>query len=222
MRGTVLVVDDRRAARSALAAELADAGFRVVEADGSESAYRSFQREAPDLVLADLVMPGGDGIELVGRIRASSSVPVVVFTSQGGVPEAVAAIQSGADDFIVSGDVALDEWPALVANRIARAAQRADAPRPRRAAARPQCRDRARARAGRRVGPARRPRPDLGRARHRARHRRTHDPRADAPRPPVRARRSVLVSGLARPPVGRDRLRRRRRRDVGRERECMA
>ena len=113
MQNTVLVVDDLRSARLALAAELSDAGFRVVEAADGREGWSCFQREAPDLVLSDLVMPKADGLELLARVRAASRVPVVLFTSQGGVPEAVAALKGGADDFVVSRDAGLAELVGL-------------------------------------------------------------------------------------------------------------
>jgi DNA-binding NtrC family response regulator len=113
MQNTVLVVDDLRSARRALAAELSDAGFRVVEAADGREGWRCFQQEAPDLVLSDLVMPKADGLELLARIRDASRVPVVLFTSQGGVPEAVAALKGGADEFVVSRDAGLAELVGL-------------------------------------------------------------------------------------------------------------
>ena len=118
MQATVLVVDDRKAPRRALTAELEDAGFRVVQAGDGIEAFERFELESPDLVLSDLVMPRCNGVELCGRIRASSSVPVILFTAHGGVREAVAAVKSGADDFVVSADAELEDLVALAAERI--------------------------------------------------------------------------------------------------------
>jgi DNA-binding NtrC family response regulator len=105
MASTVLVVDDRAPPRRALAVELADAGFRVVEAVDGQDAWSRFRDDAPDLVITDLVMPRSDGIELVSRIRSQSSVPVIVFTAHGSVEAAVAAMKSGADEFVASAEV---------------------------------------------------------------------------------------------------------------------
>lgn len=110
---TVLVVDDRATPRRLLASELAEAGFRVLEAADGHDAWARFRAEPPDLVITDLVMPRSDGIELVGRIRAHSRVPVIVFTAHGSVDAAVAALKSGADEFVASSDVDVDGLVAL-------------------------------------------------------------------------------------------------------------
>jgi DNA-binding NtrC family response regulator len=125
MSGTVMVVDDREPLRRALAVELADAGFRVVEAADGQDAWSRFWDAAPDLVITDLVMPRSDGIELVSRIRFHSSVPVIVFTAQGSVEAAVTAMKSGADEFVASSEV---EPAALVALARRLAARSGDAP----------------------------------------------------------------------------------------------
>ncbi len=118
MQATILVVDQRRAARRALSTELAEAGFRVIEAADGLEAYALFQREAPDLVLSDLAMPLCDGIELVERIRVNSQVPIVLFSSEAGVPQAVAAVKCGADDFVASEDLEIDEIVALAQRKL--------------------------------------------------------------------------------------------------------
>lgn len=96
----VLVVDDRAEARSLIAGELAEAGFAVIEASGGVEGWARFQREAPDLVVSDLRMPRGDGIELLHRIRSVSNVPVILLSGQADVPTAVAAIKGGAHEFL--------------------------------------------------------------------------------------------------------------------------
>lgn len=96
----VLVVDDRAEARALIASDLEEAGFRVVQAEDGEEGWRRFQRAEPDLVVTDLRMPRADGIELLGRIRSISSVPVIVLTAYGDVPTAVAAMKGGAQEFL--------------------------------------------------------------------------------------------------------------------------
>jgi two-component system response regulator AtoC len=96
----VLVVDDRAEARALIASDLVEAGFQVVEAGDGEEGWRRFRRAEPDLVVTDLRMPRADGIELLGRIRRVSSVPVIVLTAYGDVPTAVAAMKGGAQEFL--------------------------------------------------------------------------------------------------------------------------
>lgn len=116
MRSTVLVVDDQQLPRQALSSELEDAGFAVVEARDGEEAWGAFVSDEPDVVISDVVMPRADGIDLLTRIRAMSEVPVILFTSQGTAKAAATAFKSGADDFICSRDVEIEDLVAVVAN----------------------------------------------------------------------------------------------------------
>lgn len=121
MLGTVLVVDDQGGARRALAAELEDAGFSVIEAQDGREAWERFCEARPDLVITDMVMPRSDGIELLGRIRARSDIPVIMFTAYGTVESAVSALKCGADDFVSSSDRGADDLVDLVRAALARA-----------------------------------------------------------------------------------------------------
>jgi DNA-binding NtrC family response regulator len=108
MPHTVLVVDDQARARRALAAELEDAGFQVLEAGDGEEAWDCFQNERPDLVITDMVMPRADGLELLSRVRSRSETPVLIFTAYGSVESAVSALKGGAQEFVVSPDVEVE------------------------------------------------------------------------------------------------------------------
>ena len=119
MRNTVLVVDDQMRPRRALATELEDAGFAVIQASDGVEAWESFQRHRPDLVITDMVMPRSDGLDLLGRIRAQSEVPVVLFTAYGSVESAISALKAGADEFVVSPDVEVDELVNLARSALA-------------------------------------------------------------------------------------------------------
>jgi DNA-binding NtrC family response regulator len=120
MADRVLVVDDQEQPRMALVAELVDAGFDVFEADDGEKAWASFRRVHPDIVVSDLVMPNSDGMELLQRVRTHSEVPVIMFTAYGSVDTAVAALKSGADEFVASSDLDCEELIELVRSTIAR------------------------------------------------------------------------------------------------------
>jgi two-component system response regulator GlrR len=125
MQSSVLVVDDRRSSRRALAAEFEDAGFEVIEAEDGSLGWSRFCSRTPDLVITDLVMPNSDGIDLLTRIRARSEVPVVVFTAHGTIEAAVTALKRGADEFVASPDVEADELVGL-ATRLLEGASSAD------------------------------------------------------------------------------------------------
>ncbi|MDH3213785.1 MAG: response regulator [Myxococcales bacterium] len=104
MRGTILLVDDLARPRRALAAELEDAGFAVIQAADGKEAWQRFCERQPDAVVTDMVMPRSDGLDLLSRIRTRSDVPVILFTARGSVQSAATAFKAGADDFLSSPD----------------------------------------------------------------------------------------------------------------------
>lgn len=119
MTGKVLVVDDLERARRALATELSDAGFDVVEAEDGVDAWEQFRLHRPDAVVTDMVMPNSDGIDLLGRIRSQSDVPVILFTARGSIQTAAIAFKGGADDFVASDEVEIDDLVLAVTRAIA-------------------------------------------------------------------------------------------------------
>jgi DNA-binding NtrC family response regulator len=120
MADSVLVVDDQEQPRMALVAELVDAGFDVFEASDGAQAWALFRRVHPDLVVTDMVMPNSDGMELLSRVRKHSEVPVIVFTAFGSVDTAVAALKAGADEFVASSNLDLEELIELIRGTLAR------------------------------------------------------------------------------------------------------
>ena len=97
----VLVVDDDATLRRVLSRELTELGFEVVAAADARAIGSRIATERPDVVLLDLKLPGVDGHEALGLIRAADpEVPVVVLTGHGSVADAVAAMQAGAYDFL--------------------------------------------------------------------------------------------------------------------------
>jgi DNA-binding NtrC family response regulator len=111
-------VDDRARPRRALATELEDAGFSVVQASDGVEAWEQFRHCAPDVVITDMVMPRSDGLDLLSRIRSCSDVPVILFTARGSVESAATAFKSGADDFVSSPETEIDGLVALVERAI--------------------------------------------------------------------------------------------------------
>jgi two-component system response regulator AtoC len=98
----VLVVDDERKMRRVLQILLEQMGFESVAAETAEEALERFDSEKIDLVLTDLKLPGMSGVDLLARIRTQDSdVPVIVLTAHGTVQTAVAAMKSGAFDYIL-------------------------------------------------------------------------------------------------------------------------
>ena len=96
----VLVVDDEPRIRTLLRRYLADEGFKVSEAGDGVTMRAVLEREAIDLVLLDLMMPGEDGLSLARYIRQQSDIPIIMLTGKGDLIDRVAGLETGADDYI--------------------------------------------------------------------------------------------------------------------------
>src|SRR5215475_11464504 len=96
----VLVVDDEPQITRVLKTVLSSQGYQVRTAAEGESALASFSEWHPELVITDLYMPRMDGLELCRRIRAVSSVPIIVLSVKGEERSKVEALDSGADDYV--------------------------------------------------------------------------------------------------------------------------
>ncbi|WP_100363576.1 MtrAB system response regulator MtrA [Diaminobutyricimonas aerilata] len=101
MTPRILVVDDDTALAEMLGIVLRGEGYEPhFSADGT-SALEDFHTVRPDLVLLDLMLPGIDGIEVCGRIRAESGVPIIMLTAKSDTVDVVRGLESGADDYVV-------------------------------------------------------------------------------------------------------------------------
>ena len=99
-RPNVLVVDDEPQILRVLRVGLPPRGFDVRGAAGGLEALAEFQKEAPDLIILDLVMPDLSGIEVCVEIRKVSSVPIIVLSAKGAERDKVTALEMGADDYV--------------------------------------------------------------------------------------------------------------------------
>jgi two-component system response regulator FixJ len=98
---TVFVIDDQEAVRKALAEMLAVFGYAVEEHASADAFLASLSDARVGCIVADVRMPGMDGIELVHELsRRAIPLPVVLISGHADVPMAVAAIKAGAEDFI--------------------------------------------------------------------------------------------------------------------------
>ena len=98
---TVFVIDDQQSVRYALAEMLGVFGFTVETYDSAIGFLAAFDRPRPGCVVADVRMPGMDGIELVRELsKRGVDIPVVLISGHADVPMAVAGIKAGAEDFI--------------------------------------------------------------------------------------------------------------------------
>jgi two-component system response regulator RegX3 len=97
---TILVVEDEPTLRETLAEALEADGFRAVQAADGREALEKFHAEQPDLVLLDLMLPELSGLEVTRRIRAVSSVPIVMLTARDAEVDKVVGLELGADDYV--------------------------------------------------------------------------------------------------------------------------
>jgi two-component system OmpR family response regulator len=105
----LLVVEDEEMILELLSGSLRFAGFDVVTAVSGAEALRAVTASRPDLVLLDVMLPDGDGFEVVRRLRsAGPDVPVIFVTARDGVHERVAGLALGADDYVTK-PFSLDE-----------------------------------------------------------------------------------------------------------------
>jgi DNA-binding response OmpR family regulator len=99
--GHILVVDDERAIRRLLRLYLTDAGYTVAEAADGEAALAQMRQGGIDLVLLDLMLPGGlDGYTVCQRMREMGSVPVIMITARSEEAHRVTGLELGADDYV--------------------------------------------------------------------------------------------------------------------------
>jgi DNA-binding response OmpR family regulator len=97
----ILVVDDDPAMVGAITALVGTEGHQVITAYDGLTAVKRFREERPDLVLLDLAMPGPDGFTVIGQLRSSGNVPVLVVSGESAEAAKVKALGIGADDYLV-------------------------------------------------------------------------------------------------------------------------
>lgn len=96
----ILIVDDEKKIVSLVRAYLERYGYQVVEAFDGHQALEAFRREAPDLVVLDLMLPGVDGLEVCRQIRRTSEVPIIMLTARDEDADKLVGLELGADDYI--------------------------------------------------------------------------------------------------------------------------
>ena len=97
----ILIVDDEPAIRRFLKASLESEGYQIVAAENAAQALSTAASAKPDLMILDLGLPDLDGLEVIRRVRAANPLPIVVLSVRDDEPGKVAALDAGADDYMV-------------------------------------------------------------------------------------------------------------------------
>jgi two-component system, OmpR family, KDP operon response regulator KdpE len=97
----ILIVDDEPQIRRALRLTLSGRGYEVMEAKNGQEAIETVLRERPDVILLDVNMPDMSGLEVCRKIRRSFEGPILMVTVRNTEADKIAALDSGADDYIV-------------------------------------------------------------------------------------------------------------------------
>jgi two-component system KDP operon response regulator KdpE len=97
----ILVVDDEPQIRRVMRTTLSSQGYVISEAKSGEEALELMRKERPDLILLDVNMPGMGGLEACREIRRGSDAPIIMLTVRNAERDKVAALDAGADDYVV-------------------------------------------------------------------------------------------------------------------------
>ncbi|MBL7165549.1 MAG: response regulator transcription factor [Dehalococcoidales bacterium] len=125
----VLVVDDDVRMLRMMRRILELENYRIATAENAEAALDAFDRETPDLVLLDVMMPGMDGYTACQRIREFSQIPIIMVTARSIDEEKVRGLDAGADDYITK-PFSASELTARVRALLRRATLRDEIPEP--------------------------------------------------------------------------------------------
>ena len=97
----ILIVDDEEMIVRTVKAYLDQEGFKTYTAYDGEGALRAFNEKGPDLIVLDLMLPKLSGIEVTKKIRATSTVPIIMLTAKASEADRVVGLELGADDYVV-------------------------------------------------------------------------------------------------------------------------
>ena len=121
----VLIVEDEAPMRRFLRAALTARSFRVAEAGSAHEGIIAITASKPDVVLLDLGLPDGDGIDITRGLREWTEVPIIVLSARGRESDKVQALDAGADDYLTK-PFGVDELLARIRVALRRASRPSD------------------------------------------------------------------------------------------------
>src|SRR5260370_2104720 len=103
--GIVLIIDDEEKRRSLLSRIIRLEGYTVLEAESLKAGGKLLEKEAIDMVLCDVKLPDGNGVDFVKDIKSRyPSLEIILLTAYGNIADGVKAMKNGAFDYITKGD----------------------------------------------------------------------------------------------------------------------
>ena len=112
MEETILIIEDDKFLRELICRKLINEHFKTEEAIDGEEGLKKLQEIKPDLILLDLILPGLDGFEVLGRIKDNpsiSSIPVLILSNLGQKDEIEKGLKLGATDFLIKAHFTPEE-----------------------------------------------------------------------------------------------------------------
>jgi len=101
MSDTILVIEDEERIADFLRRGLTFEGYKVLVANDGPGGLSIARDQPPDVVILDWMLPGLDGLEVCRRLRAAGPTPILMLTAKDAVPDRVAGLDAGADDYLV-------------------------------------------------------------------------------------------------------------------------
>lgn len=101
----ILIIDDEEKIRTLLSKIISLEGFEVLQAGDCKSALKKLEQNDFDIILCDVKLPDGNGVEFVKKIKDKYPISeIILLTAYGNIPDGVQAIKNGAFDYITKGD----------------------------------------------------------------------------------------------------------------------
>ncbi len=101
----ILIIDDADKLRTLLSRIISLEGFEVLQANDCNSGLKKIEQNEIDVILCDVKLPDGSGVDLVKKIKERYPyIEVILLTAYGNIPDGVQAIKNGAFDYIIKGD----------------------------------------------------------------------------------------------------------------------
>jgi DNA-binding response OmpR family regulator len=98
---TILVVDDEPSISEVVSIYLERAGYRVLAVSDGQAALEALEKQTPDLVVLDLMLPKVDGLEITRQLRAAGDIPIIMLTARRTEMDRILGLELGADDYVV-------------------------------------------------------------------------------------------------------------------------